>query len=199
MGLTRPPAALVSASATGFYGSSDHPKDERSAPGAGFLADVCRDWESAAESASAKGIRVVRLRFGVVLSAKGGALAQMLRVFRLGLGGRVGSGRQWMSWITIDDAIAAIRQAIESRDLAGAVNVVAPRPVTNSEFTAALGRVLRRPAVLPVPGALLRLGLGEMADELLLSSSRVLPRVLQDRGHRFVHPELDRALGALVG
>jgi hypothetical protein len=178
-GLARPPKVLVSASAVGFYGNrGDEELDESSVPGEGFLAEVCRDWEAAASAASEAGIRVVLSRFGVVLAREGGALARLLPLFRFGLGGRLGSGRQFMSWIALDDAVRAVEFVLENDSLRGPINVTSPQPVTNREFTEALASVLRRPALLPAPAMLLRAALGEMADEMLLSSARVFPRRL---------------------
>jgi uncharacterized protein (TIGR01777 family) len=193
--LARKPRVLLCASAIGYYGDrGEEWLDESSSQGRGFLAGVCAAWEAAADPARAAGVRVVHLRFGVVLSAAGGALARMLLPFRLGVGGRLGSGRQYMSWITLDDALAALQRVLASEELRGAVNAVSPGPVTNAEFTAALGRALHRPAVLPVPAFALRLALGGLADEALLASARVRPRVLEAAGHAFLHPQLDGAL-----
>ena len=195
-----PPGALISASAVGFYGDrGDELLDERSTTGEGFLADVAREWEAAALSAEPLGIRVVRPRFGVVLSAEGGALEPMLPIFRLGLGGPIGSGRQWWSWISIEDLVAILILAIDDPQLSGALNAVSPAPVTQSEFSRALGRALGRPALIPVPRFALRLRFGAMADEMLLASQRVLPRRLNDRGFRFRHGSLDHALDDLIG
>ena len=171
---------------------------EESAAGGDFLAEVCRDWEAATQPAANAGIRVVNLRFGVVLSATGGALAKMLMPFRLGLGGVIGNGRQWMSWITLDDAVGAISRALTDESLRGPVNTVAPQPVTNREFVKTLGRVLHRPAVFPLPAFAARLALGEMADALLLSSQRVEPAKLVASGYRFHFPELHGALQHLL-
>jgi uncharacterized protein (TIGR01777 family) len=198
--LGRPPRTLVAASAIGWYGDrGDAVVDEASAPGSGFLTDVCREWEAAAEPARVAGIRVVYLRFGIVLSPAGGALRQLLPPFRLGVGGRVGDGRQWMSWIAVDDAVGAIHHAIVTDGLAGAVNAVAPEAVTNAAFTAVLARVLRRPAVVPVPAAAMRLALGEMADALLLASTRVRPTRLEESGYGFRASGLEAALRRLLG
>jgi len=198
--LSRRPKVLVSASAVGFYGDrGEQPVDEASPPGAGFLAQVCRDWEAATGPAAAAGVRVVSVRIGLVLAARGGALAKMLPVFRWGLGGRLGSGRQYMSWITLDDVVAAIAHALATEALRGPVNLVAPQPVTNRQFTKALGRVLGRPALLPVPAFVLRAIWGQMAKELFLSSARVTPRRLLDSGYRFRDPELSAALRRLLG
>jgi uncharacterized protein len=198
-GLAPPPKVLVSASAIGYYGNRDaEVLTEDSPAGAGFLAEVCQAWEAATEPARQRGIRVVRLRFGVVLSAAGGALAKMLPPFRLGLGGVLGSGRQYMSWIALDDAVAAIQHAIVTDGLQGPVNAVAPHAVTNQEFTKTLGKVLGRPTVLPMPAFAARLMFGEMADELLLASARVQPAKLQASGYSFRYPELEGALRHLL-
>jgi uncharacterized protein (TIGR01777 family) len=194
-GLARPPKVLVSASAVGFYGNrGDGELDESSSPGEGFLAGVCRDWEAATVPAAEAGIRVVLARFGVVLAREGGALARLLPPFRFGLGGRLGSGRQFMSWVSLEDVVGAIRFLLENESLRGPVNVTSPQPVTNRQFTETLGRVLHRPTVLPAPAFLLRVALGEMADEMLLSSARVLPRRLLDAGYRFSQTDLEATL-----
>jgi hypothetical protein len=194
-----PPRVLVCASAIGYYGDrGDQVLREESAPGAGFLPEVCRKWEAAAEPAARRGIRVVHLRIGLVLSPKGGALAAMLPVFRLGLGGPVGAGAQWMSWIGIDDTLGAILHALMNEALAGPVNAVAPAPVTNREFAKTLARVLRRPAVLPFPAFAARLLLGQMADELLLASARVEPARLRATGYAFRDATLEGALRRLL-
>lgn len=198
--MPRKPRVLVSASAVGFYGArGDEGLDESSAPGTGFLADVCGEWERAADPARAAGIRVVHLRFGVVLSRKGGALAKMLTPFKMGLGGRLGSGAQWMSWISLDDAIGAVLHALANDAVAGPVNAVAPNPVTNASFTKTLGGVLGRPTILPMPAFAARLAFGEMADHLLLTGQKVLPRRLLETGYRFRHPSLEEALRHLMG
>jgi hypothetical protein len=192
---SRPPATLVCASAIGFYGNrGDEALTETSAGGQGFLAEVCRDWEAAAEPARQKGIRVVNSRFGVILSARGGALAKMTTPFKLGLGGVVGSGRQYMSCIALDDCVAAILHGLGTDGLRGPMNVVGPIAVTNYEFTKTLGRILRRPTVIPMPAIAARLAFGEMAEELLLSSTRVEPRKLQESGFQFKHADLESAL-----
>lgn len=195
-GLRRPPAVLLVASATGIYGNcGDELLDEDSAPGAGFLADLCRAWEQSADPARRAGVRVVHLRFGVVIGP-GGALSKMLPLFRWGLGGRLGQGTQWMSWIALHDAIAAIRFLIDDRSIAGPVNLSATNPVCNADFTRTLARVLHRPAPFPAPVWALRLALGEMADEALLASARVQPRRLIAAGFRFQFPEIEAALRA---
>jgi len=194
------PATLVAASAIGFYGDrGDEWLDEDSALGAGFLADVCREWETATQPAAEAGVRVVNLRFGFVLSPAGGGLKRMLTPFRMGVGGRLGSGRQFISWVALDDVIAAILHAVGRRELHGPVNVVAPLPVTNAEFSATLGRVLHRPAVLPMPAFATRAAFGEMAEELLLASQRVKSERLQASGFTFAWPTLDAALRHLLG
>lgn len=199
-GLRQPPQTLLVASAVGIYGDrGEELLDETSPPGRGFLANLCRQWEAAVEPAVKAGIRVVHLRMGVVLGAGGGALAQMLPLFRLGLGGKLGSGRQWMSWISLADAIAAVLFALETPALTGPVNLTAPQPVTNAEFTRALARQLRRPAFLPAPAFALRMALGQMADEALLASTRAFPNRLTAAGFRFAHPTLGDALGAALG
>jgi uncharacterized protein (TIGR01777 family) len=193
------PRVLVCASAVGLYGDrGDEELTEASAPGQSFLAEVVKEWEAASRPAEEAGIRVVRLRFGIVLSPEGGALRRMLIPFRLGLGGRLGGGRQWMSWISIDDVVGAIGHALMTDELAGAANAVAPNPVTNAEFTKALGRVLGRPTILPVPAPVLRIALGEFAGELL-SSVRALPRRLPETGYEFRNPELELGLRAVLG
>jgi uncharacterized protein (TIGR01777 family) len=193
------PRALVSASAVGYYGDrGDEALTEESAPGAGFLADVCRAWEAATEPARAAGIRVVSLRIGLVLAAEGGALPRMLLPFRLGLGGVVGSGRQYWSWITLVDLVRVIEHVLARDDLAGPVNAVAPGAVTGREFTRVLGRVLGRPTLLPLPAVAVRILLGEMGQALLLASARVVPRRLEEAGFRFRHPDLEGALRAVL-
>ncbi len=187
-------AVLVAASAVGYYGSrGDEILTETSTVGSGFLAEVCADWERATACAEGLGIRAVSLRIGLVLGHGGGALAKMLVPFRLGIGGRLGTGNQWLSWIHLDDLIALIRFAIESPSLSGPVNATAPNPVTNAAFTRELGRVLGRPAVLPVPGFALRLLYGEMS-EVLLEGQRVVPAAAQAAGFHFRYPELPAAL-----
>jgi uncharacterized protein (TIGR01777 family) len=203
--LERPPAVLVSSSAIGIYGDrGEEPLTETSpTPEAGprrsFLTRVAQAWEAAVEPAEQAGIRVVRLRFGVVLSPAGGALALQLPAFRIGLGGALGTGRQYLSWIAIDDAVGAIYQAINDPSLEGPVNAVAPQPVTNAEYARALGRVLGRPTPSTTPAAALRAALGEMADDTLLSGAKVLPVVLQESGYPFRFPDLEGALRYLLG
>jgi len=198
--LAHRPVVLVCASAIGIYGDRGEERlDEQSAPGTGFLADVTRAWEAATRPASEAGIRVVNLRFGMVLDPSGGALRKMLPPFRLGLGGRLGNGRQWVSWITRADLVAAISFCIDRAELSGPVLAVAPTPVTNAEFTHALGRALHRPTLLPVPGFALRLLFGRMADEMLLGSVRAEPRRLLAAGFRFADTELLPALTRMLG
>jgi len=190
-----PPQVLVCASAIGYYGDrADEVLDETSLPGTGFLADVCQAWEAAAEPARDAGIRVVHLRCGIVLSRAGGALAKMLLPFRLGIGGVIGTGSQYWSWIAIDDIVGVIRHAIDTDGLHGPVNCVAPNAVTNREFTRVLGRVLHRPTTLKVPQFAARLALGEMGKELLLSSLRARPKRLEETGYDFQYTDLSVAL-----
>lgn len=198
--LPQRPRVLICASAIGYYGNrGDELLDEESAVGSGFLAEVCRDWEESTRPASDAGIRVVHLRIGVVLSPAGGALAKLLVPFRLGAGGRVGDGRQYMSWIAIDDLLATVLHAARTESLRGAVNAVAPRPISNAEFTRTLGEVLHRPTLFPVPAAAARLAFGEMADEMLLSSTRVRPKRLEDSAFKFWLPDLESALRHVLG
>jgi uncharacterized protein (TIGR01777 family) len=197
--LERKPAVFACASAVGYYGDRGGEElDETSPPGKGFLANVCRQWEAATGRAAAAGIRVVRMRFGLVLSQRAGAFARTLPMFRHGLGGRLGSGRQYVSWIVLDDVVAAIQRILSDNSLDGPINVVGPNPVTNLELTRTTAGVLHRPAPLPIPAFLLRLKLGEMADELVLASQRVYPRRLQAAGHTFAYPELEPAIRRLV-
>ncbi len=199
-GLEDPPGVLVSASAVGYYGDRrDEVLDEGSGPGSGFFAEVVREWEEATAPAVEKGIRVVNPRFGVILSPAGGMLGTLLAQFRLGLGGKVGSGRQYMSWIGIDDAVAAIHHTMTTETLEGPVVVAAPNPVTHREYTKTLGRVLGRPAFFTLPAFVARLVFGELADELLLSSTRADPTVLQESGFVFRHARLEEALRFLLG
>jgi uncharacterized protein (TIGR01777 family) len=198
-GSAPPPKVMVCASAIGIYGDrGDEVLREESAPGSDFLAQVTQQWEAATEPAARAGTRVVPLRFGVVLSRRGGALAQMLPPFRMGAGGRIGSGRQWMSWITLEDVLGLIQHALVTDSLRGPVNAVAPNPVTNSEFTGALGEALRRPTVFPLPAFMVRLIFGEMGEALLLSSQRVDCGKLVASGFRFRYPELKPALEAIL-
>jgi uncharacterized protein (TIGR01777 family) len=198
--LATPPKVLVSASAIGFYGDrGEEVLTEDSPPGSSFLARVCQAWEATTLPASKHGIRVAHLRFGVVLSPAGGALARILPLFRLGLGGILGSGRQYMSWIALDDVIGAIHHTLTTETLSGPVNVVAPHVVTNEEFTRTLGRILGRPTLVQLPTSGVRLMFGEMADELLLASDRVEPGELSAGGYTFRFPKLEPALRHLLG
>ena len=193
------PSALISGSAVGFYGNrGDEPLEENAAAGRGFLSETCRDWENEAAAASDFGIRVVQVRTGVVLSAEGGALKKMLPPFKLGVGGRLGSGRQWFPWIHIDDIVGIFRHAILTSSMKGPANGVAPEAVTNAEFTKQLGRALHRPAFLPVPELALRALMGEMAD-VLFDSQRVVPKAALEAGYEFQYPVLGRALEDLFG
>jgi uncharacterized protein (TIGR01777 family) len=193
------PRVLVSASAIGIYGDrGDEVLTEESKPGTDFLAGLAREWEAEAMKAESIGIHVVLARFGIILARHGGALAKMLLPFKLGAGGRLGSGKQWMSWITLEDVVGTIRFAMEHNAVRGAVNVVAPQPVQNVEFTKTLAQALHRPALFPAPPFALRLALGEMADALLLSSQRVKSQVLQKLSYRFLHPELSAAFNVVM-
>jgi len=197
--LRNPPQTLLVASATGIYGNrEDQLLDDTSAPGSGFLADVCRQWEAAAQPAVQAGIRVVHLRFGVVIGRGPGALAKMLPIFRLGLGGPLGSGQQWMSWISLEDAVSAILFLLDTPSLAGPVNLTTPNPVTNAQFTRALAQAIHRPAIFRAPNFALRLALGEMADEALLASARVYPSKLTSARFRFAHPTIAPAIHAAL-
>jgi uncharacterized protein (TIGR01777 family) len=193
------PRVLVSASATGIYGNrGDEVLTEASRLGADFLSEIAKEWESEAVKAEALGIRVVRARFGVVLSKQGGALPQMMRPFQFFVGGKIGPGTQWLSWITLDDTVAILRSALENAGITGAINVVSPQPTTNADFTKALAEALHRPAVFPAPAFALRLAFGEMADALLLSSQRAFPAQLQKLNYQFHHSDLATALAALL-
>jgi len=197
--LSKRPSVLIGSSAVGFYGNrGDEELDEGSPPGTGFLPEICQAWEAEVARASELGMRAVRLRTGIVLSTKGGALAKMLLPFKLGLGGPVGSGSQWMSWIHIDDVVGGYHFALHHSDLSGAANLTAPQPVRNADFTRALGRALGRPAFLPAPGFALKLIFGEMAQDLLLDGQRVLPRRLESAGYQFQHTGVDDALADAV-
>lgn len=190
----RPPT-LVSASAIGYYGDrGDELLTEQSRVGSGFLSDVCVEWENATTLASEAGIRVVLARFGIILDKDGGALAKMLPPFRMGIGGRIGDGKQWMSWIALDDVVSGLLFVAENQKISGPTNFVAPVPVTNAEFTKTLGRVLRRPTLFPVPAFGARLAFGEMADALLLSSQRVEPARLKNENYSFKFSELEKAI-----
>ena len=198
--LAHPPRTLICASAVGYYGHrGDDVLTETSAPGTGFLAEVGRAWEAAAQPAAQAGMRVVHVRIGMVLSVYGGALAKMLPIFRLGLGGPIGHGRQYWSWVALDDVLGAIVHVLTRADVRGPVNAVAPQPSTNRAFTKTLGHVLGRPTVFPLPGFAARLMLGEMAEELLLASTRVEPARLLSTGYQFRYPTLDGALRHVVG
>lgn len=197
--LTRPPSVLVCASAVGYYGNrGDEILTEQSPKGDGFLASVCEEWEDATRIAAEKGIRVVNLRLGMVLSSRGGALQRMLPIFKLCLGGKVGSGEQYISWITIDDLLSLIKYAIDNPNLAGPVNAVSPHPVTNVEFTKILGKVLHRPTIFPLPSWIVNLVFGEMGQEILLSSTRAFPKKLEDKGFQFKYPTIETALNGVV-
>jgi uncharacterized protein len=193
------PRVMVSASAIGFYGNrGDEMLTEASPSGNDFLSGLAREWEAEAVKGEALGIRVVLARFGVILAKHGGALPQMMRPFQFGVGGKIGSGQQWISWVMLEDVVAAVRFALEFGAVRGPVNVVSPQPVRNAEFTTALAKAMHRPALFPAPAFALRLMLGEMADALLLSSQRVLPNQLEKSGYSFHHPNLQAALAATV-
>ena len=193
--LQKPPRVVVAASAIGYYGNrGDETLTEASAPGNDFLAGLCREWEAETARAAEFGARVVSVRFGIILAAHGGALPRIAMPFRFGAGGRLGDGRQWMSWVTLQDTVRIISFALTTQSLAGPVNTVAPNPVRNQEFTRILAKALHRPALFPAPAFALRLALGEMADALLLASERVLPSRLADCGYQFLQPDLAGAL-----
>lgn len=198
--LPHKPRVLCSASAIGFYGvRGEEPLDEESPAGTGFLADLCREWEAANEPASQAGVRVVQLRIGVVMSRDGGALAKMMGPFKAGMGGVLGSGNQYISWVAIDDVVAAIEYVIDHDPIQGAVNLTAPNPVTNRDFTKALGKQLGRPTLVPVPAFALRMMVGrEMADEMLLGGAVIYPRKLTQAGFSFQHPTIESALAAAL-
>jgi uncharacterized protein (TIGR01777 family) len=192
------PGVLVSASATGYYGPrGDEPIDETVGPGNDFLSGVCKAWEAEAQAAEALDVRVARLRIGIALAPDGGALGTMLLPFRAGIGGPVGSGKQWMPWIHVDDVCGLVVAAVAGADWRGAVNATAPNPVRNGDFARTLGRALSRPAVLPLPGLVLRLAFGEMAN-ILLTGQRAVPAAAQQLGYAFKHPELAGALADLL-
>lgn len=194
-----PPKSLVCASAIGFYGDrGDTTLDEGSSAGSGFLPDVCREWEGAADPARNRGVRVAHVRLGVVLSSEGGALAKMLLPFKMGVGGVIGSGKQYWSCISVDEAAAVFQYAAENDSVSGPVNAVCPEPVTNHDFTKTLGRILGRPTVFPLPAFMARLALGQMADDLILSSARVVPAKLTAAGYPFAHPNLESSLRAAL-
>jgi len=197
--LTPPPQVMICASAIGWYGPrGEEILTEQSGPGAGFLAETGREWEEACKPAADAGVRVVNVRFGIILEPSGGALKMMLPPFRMGLGGPLGDGRQWMSWVSRDDVVGAILHCINDRNVRGAVNVVSPNPATNGDFSRALGKALGKPAFFPVPAFAVRLLFGEMADEALLASARVLPKKLQETGYSFQDPELLPALTRML-
>lgn len=198
-GLKQPPKVLATASAVGFYGDrGNEVLDEDSPAGDGYFPELCAAWENAARPAAEAGIRVVHPRFGMAIGRDGGAMKRLVPLFRLGLGGRLGSGRQWMSWVAEEDAASAVVFMLENAALSGAVNVVSPEPVTNAAFTEELGRAVHRPAILPAPAFALRLAFGAMADEALLASQRVLPRRLTQAGFTFAYPTLPQALAAVL-
>jgi uncharacterized protein (TIGR01777 family) len=198
--LSEPPGVMVGASAVGYYGDRGNELlREDSGPGNNFLGEVCRVWEKAADPAREAGIRVVHTRFGIVLSPKGGALGTTLPIFKLGGGGRIGSGRQYWSWVALDDVVGSIIHALENDSVEGPINVGSPNPLTNAEYTKVLGKVLNRPTVFPLPAPAARLMLGEIADELLLASARMEPARLEETGYEFRYPELEGALRHLLG
>lgn len=198
-GASDPPRVWLCASAVGYYGDrGDAVLTEADAPGSGFLPDLCVAWERATRPAADRGIRVVHLRFGMVLSREGGAVSKLLPIFRMGLGGVLGTGRQYMSWITLRDAVRAILFALEETRISGPVNTVAPAPVTNREFTKVLGRVLRRPTVFRAPAVALRAMYGEMADAVLLASTRAIPQKLQQHGFSFMFPDIESGLSTCL-
>jgi uncharacterized protein (TIGR01777 family) len=193
------PRVLISASAVGYYGDrGDEILTERSGAGTGFLAGLAEEWEAEARKAEGLGVRVVLARFGIILARQGGALPKMMTPFKLGIGGKLGSGRQWLPWVTLDDVVAIVSSALVDSSIAGAINVVSPAPVTNAEFTKSLARVMHRTAIFSVPAFALRLAVGEMADEGLLSSARVVPEKLKQTGYIFAHSHLDDALRAIL-
>ena len=197
--LTHKPRVFLCASATGIYGDRpDETVTEQSDSGGGFLAGVCREWEKATELASNAGVRVVNLRFGPVLAANGGMMEKMLTPFKMGLGGKIGSGKQYISWVSIDDVVDAMKLAMKDESIRGPLNIVSPNPVTNEEFTKALGDVLSRPTMMGVPAFAARLAFGEMADEMLLTSQRVAPKKLKDAGFKFKDDELEPTLKRLL-
>jgi len=197
--LEEKPEVLISCSAIGFYGHRpDEKLDEQSSCGSGFLAAVCRDWEAATAAAEQAGIRVVHIRLGMVLSRNGGALKKMLPLFKLGLGGVIGSGQQMVSWIAVDDVVGAINHLLKNDELDGAVNFVSPQPVTNRTLTKTLGHILRRPTIFPLPAAPAKILLGEMAEELLLASTEVSPEKLLNSGYTFRYADLEGTLGAYL-
>jgi uncharacterized protein (TIGR01777 family) len=193
------PSVMVSASAIGYYGDrGGETLTEESKPGADFLPGLAQEWEAEARKAEALGIRVVLARLGIILAREGGALPKMMLPFKIGAGGKLGSGQQWMSWVTLEDVVGILRLAIENASVRGAVNIVSPQPLQNTEFTKVLAKAMHRPALFPAPAFALRLALGEMADALLLSSQRVVPQKLQQLGYRFLRPDLNSALAAIL-
>ncbi len=197
--MKKPPEVLISASAIGYYGDrGDELLTESSAAGQGFLADLAQEWEAEAAKAKALGVRVVLARFGIILAKHGGALPQMMAPFKFGLGAKLGSGRQWMSWVALEDAVEIIRRALAGDDFNGPLNVVSPAPMTNAEFTKVLAEVMHRPAIFAAPAFVLRLAMGEMADEALLASERVAPKSLQEHGYAFLHSDLRETLNAIL-
>jgi uncharacterized protein (TIGR01777 family) len=198
--MQRKPRAFICASATGIYGDrDDEVLDEQSDSGGGFLAGVCREWEMACEPAVKAGVRVVNLRFGPILAREGGMLSKLLTPFKMGMGGKVGSGRQFISWVSLEDSVNAILLAINDESVRGPLNIVSPNPVTNEEFTKTLGHVLSRPTALSMPAFAARLAFGEMADEMLLTSQRVMPKKLNAAGFQFKYPELESAFRTYIG
>jgi uncharacterized protein (TIGR01777 family) len=198
--MERKPRAFICASATGIYGDrDDEVLDEQSESGGGFLAGVCREWEMACDLAAKAGVRVVNLRFGPILAREGGMLAKLLTPFKMGMGGKVGSGRQYISWVSLEDSVNAILLAITDESIRGPLNVVSPNPVRNEEFTKTLGHVLNRPTALAMPAFAARLAFGEMADEMLLTSQRVMPKRLNAAGFQFRYPQLEAAFRAYLG
>ena len=193
--LAHKPRVFLCASATGIYGDRpDETVDEQSESGGGFLAGVCREWEKATEPAAQAGVRVVNMRFGPVLAPHGGMMEKMLTPFKMGLGGKIGSGKQYISWVSIDDVVAAMKLALNDESIRGPLNIVSPNPVTNEQFTKALGEVLSRPTLMAMPAFAARFAFGEMADEMLLTSQKVLPKRLQDAGFKFEYPSIEGAL-----
>ena len=194
------PRVFICASATGIYGDrDDETLDEQSESGGGFLAGVCREWEQATEPASKAGVRVVNLRMGPILARDGGMLSKLLTPFKMGMGGKVGSGKQYISWVALDDAVNAIKLAIDDESIHGPINIVSPNPVTNEEFTKTLGHVLNRPTALAMPAFAARLAFGEMADEMLLASQKVMPKRLSQAGFQFQYPTLESAMRKYIG
>lgn len=196
--LRRPPRVLLSASGIGMTDDNTREVDETDSVGSGFLSDVIREWEKSTKAAEKAGIRVAHMRFGMVLSPRGGALKQMLPAFKLGLGGRLGHGRQWVSWVALEEIPHIVRFLIDRKEVAGPVNIVSPNPVSNVEFIQALGEALRRPVMIPMPSFALKLLFGEMGEELLLKGNRAIPKKLLDAGYTFRYPELEPALKEML-